>query len=181
MSQSGPELVLCLLLAELSNPFMHLRAMFKVCPFFVCVCVCSYTDQMHGICTPLLSYTPFFSYTPLLSTLPTSLIPSPLLWYTPLLSSPPKELGLKDTPIALGNEVLFAASFALCRIALGPFLTYAAVTTPTSSIVVKVRGVTKRGGALQRNVCITMHICCDGTCTRISLWWHRWGLWLYKL
>lgn len=45
---------------------------------------------------------------------------------------------MKGTSLAVANDIAFAIVFAIGRIVLGPFLTYATVMSPTSHIVVKV-------------------------------------------
>lgn len=65
-NKCGTELVMCLWLSELSNPFMHARELLK-------------------------------------------------------------ELGLKDTTLALANDVCFALVFGFARVVLGPYLVYLTV------------------------------------------------------
>lgn len=50
---------------------------------------------------------------------------------------------MKGTPLALANDIAFAAIFTVCRMVLGPWLTYATVMSPTSHAVVKVRNAGK--------------------------------------
>jgi hypothetical protein len=77
---SGKELTVCLLLMELSNPFLHLRALFK-------------------------------------------------------------ELELKDTPLSTANDVLFAVSFFVWRVVVGPLVVYYTMRSPSSPTIVKVGGL----------------------------------------
>jgi len=77
---SGTELVACLVLMEVSNPFMHGRELLK-------------------------------------------------------------ELNLKDSPLSLANDVLFALVFTVARIFVGPVVVYLCVVSPTSPFAVKVGAV----------------------------------------
>ncbi|KAI5074226.1 hypothetical protein GOP47_0010187 [Adiantum capillus-veneris] len=75
-NKCGTEIVMCLWLSELSNPFMHARELLK-------------------------------------------------------------ELGLKDTILALANDICFALVFGFARVVLGPYLVYLTVFAD-NPIMVKV-------------------------------------------
>lgn len=49
-----------------------------------------------------------------------------------------KELKMKDSGIAFTNDLLFAMTFMLCRLAAGPVVTYYCLKSPTTSNIVKV-------------------------------------------
>ena len=52
-----------------------------------------------------------------------------------------KELGIKDTPLNVANDVLFAAIFFLCRILLGPVQVHAMLVDDRTPLPVKAGGV----------------------------------------
>lgn len=49
-----------------------------------------------------------------------------------------KELGMKDSGLALLNDIAFALTFFVCRLVIGPFVTWTALQTPSTSMIVKV-------------------------------------------
>ncbi|KAK9795938.1 hypothetical protein WJX73_008961 [Symbiochloris irregularis] len=51
-----------------------------------------------------------------------------------------KDLGYQGTTLSIWVDVLFALSFTICRLLLGPFVTFYTVVCPTASWIVKAGG-----------------------------------------